>query len=101
LEEEAKALSVVPLMISSRTYPAYAAADLKRLFEDYLNGTTNTRIKRTPPKKSSADVDVETAVFMSQSSPEETVSKVSNPIKKKSFFSTITSLFKKKEKVHS
>jgi hypothetical protein len=101
LEEEAKALPVVPLMISSRAYPAYAVADLKRLSEDYLNNTTNTKVKIATPKKVSADIDVETAVMISQSSQGDATSKVSNPIKKKSFFSTITSLFKKKEKVHS
>lgn len=102
LEQVAKTIEVVPLLINSRAYPAYSVADLKEAVTNYLKGTPNGKIKEVrhiTPKKVS--VDVETAVLMSQSSPGETVSKVSNPIKKKSFFNTITSLFKKKEKVHS
>lgn len=99
LEQVAKTIKVVPLLINSRAYPAYSVADLKEAITNYLKDTSNGKIKEVrhvTPKK--VNVDVETAVFMSQSSPEEAVS---NPIKKKSFFNTITSLFKKKEKVHS
>lgn len=99
LEQVAKTLKVVPLLINSRAYPAYSIPDLKEAITNYLKDTPNGKIKEVrhvTPKKVS--VDVETAVLVSQSSPEETVS---NPIKKKSFFSAITSLFKKKEKVHS
>jgi hypothetical protein len=101
LEQVARTAAVIPLLINSRAYPAYAVADLKEATANYLKSSTSKKVKTGTPKKVSADIDVETAVIMSQNLEEETTFRVSNPIKKKSFFSAITSLFKKKEKVHS
>ena len=104
LEQITKNIQVVPLLINHRAYPAYTVADLKEVVANHLERNSSKKVKRTKrciPKKVNADIDIETAVMMSQNLQEETTFRVSNPIKKKSFFSTITSLFKKKEKVHS
>lgn len=101
LEQVAKTLGVVPLLINSRAYPAYSVADLKEATANYLKSSARKKVKTDTPKRIKVDLDIETAVMISQNSQDNITSTVSNPIKKKSFFNTIASLFKKKEKVHS
>lgn len=96
-EKEIKNLPVIPLIINQRAYVGYSVADLKETFKKYIENPTP--VKRTcRPKKEVTPVDVETVLMLSQ---EETSKAVSNPIKKKSIFSSFVSLFQKKEKVHS
>ena len=96
-------LPVIPLIINQRAYAGYSIADLKETFKKYIEtpSTSVKRIKKAKKTPNLKNIDVETAVVLSQVSQKEIQSRVSNPLpKKKSLFSSLSSLFKK-EKVHS
>jgi hypothetical protein len=99
-------LPVIPLIINQRAYAGYAVSDLKEAFKDYIEVSPVSFKRRTSKKVKSLPVEVEAAMLVSREVPEatatisveETSGKVSNPIsKKKSLFSTISSLFKKEK----
>jgi hypothetical protein len=99
-------LPVIPLIINQRAYAGYAVSDLKEAFKDYIEVSPVPIKRRTSKKAKPLPVEVEAAMLVSREVPEatptisveETSGKVSNPIsKKKSLFSTISSLFKKEK----
>ena len=110
-EKAVSHLPVIPLIINQRAYVGYAMADLKEIFKDCLDPSLVStkkvkkvkrikKIKRAKEKETFKNIDVETAVVLSQVA-KEAQSRVSNPMpKRKSIFSSLTSLFKK-EKVRS
>lgn len=110
VEKEAQKLPTIPLIINQRAYVGYSVADLKETFKKYYTeeaAPVKKSHKATPVKKlhkaikKPVDIDVETAVLISQGTKEEAQKKVSNPLpKRKSIFNSFTSLFKR-EKVSS
>lgn len=95
-------LPVIPLIINQRAYAGYSISDLKETFKKYIEtpSTSVKRIKKAKKTTNLKNIDVETAVMISQET-KEVHSRVSNPLpKKKSLFSSLSSLFKKEE-VHS
>lgn len=86
-------LPSIPLLINDRAYVGYSVADLKKTFKNYISPSKRSNSIKVVP----VEPDIEAAVIQSKITKENPVS---NPIaKKKSFFSTITSFFKR-EKVN-
>lgn len=96
----ANELTAIPLIINQRAYAGYSIADLREAFKDYvdlipMNHKATKKSRKVT--KSTVDIDVRTAVSLS----EEQKALLSNhESEKKSIFSKIKSLFKK-EKVLS
>ena len=104
-EKEVQKLPTIPLIINQRAYVGYSMADLKETFKKYMDCPSPIKKSRKVKsitkkvKKELTPVDVEAAVIVSQSQHHEVVS---DPIgKKNSFIGSLTSFFKKKEKINS
>jgi hypothetical protein len=86
IEQIIRSLPVTPLIINKRAYAGYATSDLKEAFKEYLDlpSPKKTRSKVKPVKINTAEIPV------------------SNPIsEKKTVFNFFSSLFRKKEEIHS
>lgn len=96
-ESAIKDLPIIPLIINQRAYVGYSMNDLKEVFQEYMESP----ISKKSPKKIQRVVKVPSKVNTKTVTTISERKEVSNPISKKSFFSSITSLFQRKEKVHS
>ena len=96
-----KDLPIIPLIINQRAYVGYSVADLKKTFKAYIESPKSSPVKEKVKNSSNINIKaIDTLTKINRTRGRINPS-VSNPItKKKSFFSTITSFFKK-EKVHS
>lgn len=84
-EKAVAGLPVIPLIINQKAYVGYSVADLKDVFKD----CSDTSVSRIAKKQ---NTDVETAVMLSSSRKKEVSN--SSP-EKNSFFSSLSSFFKK------
>lgn len=90
-----KDIKPIPLLVNQRAYAGYPLATLKEIFKDYIDAPVKKRQKCT------TKVEVSETVEPIVPEEVEAAAMVSNPIQKKSFFGIVSSLFSKKEKVHS
>lgn len=96
-KEMVQDLPIIPLIINQRAYIGYAVSDLKETFKDYFIARESKRVVKT-----SVDMNIETGDALSYVTKVKHQKSASNFLmKRNSLLSSITSLFKKKEKIRS